>query len=156
MRPEARAVQRNLLKLLLTAAAMMVLYTLLWPVGDPICSWCESAGIGSAIGGVGWIVYEAIRVMAILIVSLLSGVIFPRDRWIARLAALIWLLLLLLKTTFMLQALSNDAQGDLVSFITESLMMPLLSVTVIALIFSAFFHDCGRVLRGYFQNREYR
>jgi len=153
MRAEVRNIQRNLYKIVFTIVAMELFNVLLWLITEPICSLCESAGIGRGIGGTGWIVSEATRVIAIFIVSFLSGVLFPRERWIARLAATLWLLWLLFSgTTFMLH-LSSVADGHIVSFFFRSLMIPLLCVTVIVLLFSPFFHDFGRLLRSYIQNR---
>ena len=150
MRTEVRNIQRNLYKIVFTIIAMEIFNVLLCLITEPIYSLCESAGVGR---GIGWIVSEATRVIAIFIVSLLSGVLFPRERWIARLAATLWLLWLLFSgTTFMLH-LSSVADGQLVYFFFRSWMIPLLCVTVIVFLFSPFFHDFGRLLRSYLQNK---
>ena len=154
MREEVRNVQRDLLKIVLAIVAMYLLNILLWFNADPIFSWCESAGVGRGIGGIGWIISDAIRIISIFIVSLLSGVLFPRDRWIARLAATIWLMWSLFSATATLLYISSVA-GDqqLAYFFFESYMMPLLCMIVIVLLFSPFFHDFGRLLRSYIKKK---
>jgi hypothetical protein len=153
MRIEAHRTQLNVAKVVLTITAMMSLYPLLWIITDPVYSWCESAAVGREIGGIGWILNEATRLMAIFIISFLSGVLFTRDRWIARLAATIWLLWLLFCPTQALMHLSSAGQREVVSLYVRSWTIPLLYTSVIAFLFSPFFHDCGRLLRGHFRKR---
>jgi hypothetical protein len=132
---------------------MMFLYPLLLIITDPFFSWSQSAGIGRGIGGIGWIVDPAIRVIAIFIVSLLSGIVLVRDRWVVRPAATISVLWFLFYATRGLIHLLRVGEREEVSLYVRSWMIPLVLATAVAFLFSPFFHDCGRVLRSYLQNR---
>jgi hypothetical protein len=147
-------VQWNLLKIVITIVAMMFLLILLWSIADPIYCWCESVGTECKIGDIGWIVSEVIRVITVFIVSFLSGVLFPRDRWLVRLAAIIWLLLLLFYASNTLIYLSSADEDQVISIFIRYWIVPLIFVTMIVLIFSPFFHDYGRGLRSYIQKKK--
>jgi len=143
----------SLAKVILLAVAMTSLYPLFLVIADPIYSWCESAGIGRGIGGIGWILDPAIRAVAIFIVSLLFGALFPRDRRIVRFAVTISVLWVLLWATVALIHLSSVGHPEEVSLYTRSWIIPFVCVAVVVVLLSPFVHDCGRVLRNYLQRR---
>lgn len=153
MRAETRTVQLGVIKIVLTIAAIMLFTPLLLIIADPLFSWCESAGTGRGIVMIGWIPDAAIRVLAISIVSFVVGLLFPRDRWVARLAATISVLWILIYDTLAVVYLVNRGEPQVASALVRSWMMPLACVGVIVFLCSPLFHDCGRILRSYLPHR---
>ncbi len=143
IRTEVRRVERNVAKVVLAIVAMMSLHSLLLLVTDPIYSWCESAGMAHVPG---WLGDELMRVLAIFMIAFVCGVLFTRDRWLARTSAVIWVLGLLLYETQMLMSLSGERRT--VIFWMRIVIAPLACTAVIVFLFSPCFHDWGRRLRG--------
>ena len=146
---EVRTVELNLVKAVLTIAAMTFLYPLLFMIADPVFRCREAATPRQDIGVIGWIFDAAIRVIAVFIVSLIVGVLLPNDRWIARVAATISVVWVLFYDIAAVINLAGNVPPIVVSLLVRSQVIPLVCVTVIVFLCSPFFHDCGRVLRRY-------
>ncbi|GEM_PF-2036891 len=146
-RPDPNTPLSPLPKVVLVVAAMMFAYPILLVAADPVYSWCESVRVGFGIGGIGWILDPAIRATAVFSVSFLWGLLSPADRWVVRPAATILVLWLLLCATFACVRLSSIRPPESVSLFVRAWVLPLTWVAVIVVLFSPFFHDCGRTLR---------
>ena len=150
MRTETCTVELNIVKVIFTAVAMMLLDALLLILADPIYSWWESMEVGR---GGSWLLDQVVRLVAIFAVSFVSGVLLARDRWLSRVAATGYVLWLVSSTPSAVMYLLGTGRRQEASIFARAWMIPLICVAMIAFLFSPVFHDCGRVLRNHLQNR---
>lgn len=134
----------NVAKVVLTAAAMTCLYVFFLFMGSSSHPADPSVEGGYAIG---WILIPALCAVGVFIVSILSGLLFTKDRWIVRPAATALVLFCLsFLTLSMTDIVSPGLNSETISYVQQNIL-PMVIAGVIAFLFSPLFHDCGRALR---------
>jgi hypothetical protein len=144
MRARVCTLLLNLVKVTLATAATVCLYGFfLLMISSPSPSPPDNHA-GHAIG---WILVPALYAVAAFLVSILSGVLWTRDRWIVRPAAIIpviWIVYYLIRG--LLQLLKEGPYSE-VSLYLRIIMLPAVCTGVIVFLFSPLFHRCGRFFR---------
>ena len=137
-----------LFKLLLVVITMSCLYPILF-LGvftyEPITTLCQGPEGGNLLGE---ILIGGIQVLSILVVSFLAGLLFPKDRWIVRPAAIIFVLWFFVNDIIAGIYLSINATGfPLYSFVKSSIV-PYIFIIMLTYWLSSPLHRCGGALRG--------
>jgi hypothetical protein len=133
-------------KLLFTVMAMTLFYPVLGVITcEPITSLCQLLEVGSLVGE---ILMHGVHILSILVISFLAGLLFPRDRWIVRPAAIISIsLVFFFDIRAGIYASRNIAHFPLFSFI-RSLIIPFIFIILLTYWLSELLHHSGEILRG--------
>lgn len=148
MRVHLRTLLLTVVKLVLSIGAVyylffILLFVLLLPFSSPPT---DEPPEGPVIA---WLLLPLCYVIAAGVVSLLVGMLFTRDRWVASVAAVTPVLCGLLWGTF--SSPHPFAPDQWLWF--RVIVLPMGVAAVVAFVSSPFLHDLGRVLRGYLRGR---
>jgi len=148
-RPGMRKNIRKLLiasfKLMLVVIGMLYFYPILGVLTyEPIITLCRVPEEGNLLGV---IVGHGTHVLSILVVAFLAGLLFPKDGWIVRSAAMISVSWFLVYDIIAGVYLSRDFPDFPVFSFFQSSITPYIFVIVLGYWLSGSFHHCGAALR---------
>ncbi len=143
-------------KVILTAVAMVYLSFFFTSLPKPLANAAmppdELVEIASKLGWIAWVRSPALCLAAILVVAFAAGLLFARSRRIVRPAVALSVLVQCydpMAAAIYFSDITPLRDSGLVRYV----IIPLVGIGLIALFFAPFFHDCGRVLRGYLERR---
>ena len=147
MRMNKRALVLGVIKATFAVSVTYVLFLgFLLSISSPDVSPLDDSA--EAEPAIGWILLPLFLVISVLAVSLMSGIVFVKDRWIARVTAIIVASLALLSlASGLIAVLRNGLHSGILTYV-KFLILPMSIAVMIVLVFSSLCHDWGRMLRG--------